>query len=82
MKVTYQDSFLRDFSKIKDIGLKRAVAKQLRKIINNPKIGKPLKYSRKLTRELYIPPFRLYYWYNEYLDSLTIIELSYKRDQW
>jgi len=61
MKVTYQDSFLRDFSKIKDIGLKRAVAKQLRKIINNPKIGKPLKYSRKLTRELYIPPFRLYY---------------------
>jgi len=81
MKVTYQDSFLRDFSKIKDIGLKRAVAKQLRKIINNPKIGKPLKYSRKLTRELYIPPFRLYYSYNEYLDSLTIIELSHKRDQ-
>lgn len=75
MKVIYEDSFLKDFSKIKDGGLKRDLSKQLRKVVDNPKIGKPLRYSRRLTREVYVPPFRLYYSYNEHLDVLTIFAL-------
>jgi mRNA-degrading endonuclease RelE of RelBE toxin-antitoxin system len=81
MKVTYEGSFIKDFSKIKDKELKEGIVKQLKKIIGNPEIGKPLKYSRKLTREVYMPPFRLYYSYNRHLDVLTIIEISHKRKQ-
>jgi len=79
MKVTYEDNFIKYFKKIKDKTLKDNILKQLRKIINNPEIGKPLKYSRKLTREIYIPPLRLYYSYNKDVNTLTIIEISHKR---
>ncbi len=81
MKITYEDSFAKDFLKIKDKGLKNNVLKQLKKIIDNPKIGKPLKYSRKLTREVYMTPLRLYYSYDPNLDVLTILEISHKRKQ-
>ena len=37
------------------------VLKQIKKIKNNPEIGKPMMCARKGTRELYIPPFRLSY---------------------
>ena len=81
MKITYEDSFTKRFNKIKNKSLRDKILNQLRKVINNPEIGKPLKYSRKLTREVYIPPFRLYYSYNKYTDTLTILELSHKRKQ-
>jgi len=81
MKITYEAGFTKDFLKIKDKVLKSRIINQLKKIIENPQIGKPLMYSRKFTREVYISPFRLYYSYNKHLDILTIIELSHKRKQ-
>ncbi|MFH1326763.1 MAG: type II toxin-antitoxin system RelE/ParE family toxin [archaeon] len=36
------------------------LAKQIKKIIENPNVGKPLKYKRG-ERSLYIKPFRLLY---------------------
>jgi len=81
MKITYEDSFTRDFLKIKDKDLKNKIVKQLKKIIDNPEIGKPLKYSRKLTREVYVPPLRIYYSYNRHSEVLIILEISHKRKQ-
>ena len=58
--VDYKPEFLKILSKL-DNSVKKKVKKQIEKIIQNPEIGKPMKYSRKDTREVYIPPFRLSY---------------------
>ena len=45
---------------IKDKDLKIKIWKQIEKIIENPEIGKPLRY-KKGERAIYIKPFRLIY---------------------
>ena len=45
-------------------------------IKNNPEIGKPMRYGRKGTRELHIPPFRLSYRAEE--DTVYILSLYHK----
>jgi len=53
----------------------------IKKIINNPKIGKPMKNIRKGTRELYIKPFRLSYSYLESEDEIILLDLYHKKRQ-
>jgi len=59
--VIFDPLFKKNFRKIKDLALKEKIIKQISKIKDNPEIGKPMRYGRKGTRELYIPPFRLSY---------------------
>ena len=61
VEVIFDSLFKKEFSKIKNQALKEKIIKQISKIKNNPEIGKPLKYSRKGTRELYVSPYRLSY---------------------
>ena len=59
--VIFHDSFRRDFKKIKDKATKERIIAQVSKIKAHPEIGKPMRYGRKGTRELYISPYRLSY---------------------
>ncbi|MBW2984096.1 type II toxin-antitoxin system mRNA interferase toxin, RelE/StbE family [Candidatus Woesearchaeota archaeon] len=59
--VIFDPNFKKDFKKIKDRPVKEKIIKQISKIKDNPEIGKPMRYDRKGTRELYISPFRLSY---------------------
>ena len=59
--VDYGPKFKKTFKKIKNQSVKVQLKKQIKKIINNPDIGKPMRYSRKGTREIYIAAFRLSY---------------------
>lgn len=59
--VIFDPIFKKNFGKIKDPILKEKTIKQISKIRDNPEIGKPMRYDRKGTRELYISPFRLSY---------------------
>ena len=53
--------------------------KTIEKIVENPEIGKPMRYQRKGTREVYLKPFRLVYSYNN--DTLLILFLDlYHKD--
>lgn len=61
--VLFDEDFKKIFSKIKDVSLKNKLRSQIKKIAKNPLIGKPMKYSRKNTREVYVKPFRLSYFY-------------------
>jgi len=79
-EIRYDDDFEKVFKKL-DNSFKIKVKKQIVKIIENPEIGKPLKYSRKNTKEVYISPMRLYYCYHKGEDIITILELGHKRDQ-
>ena len=81
VKVILEASFQKTFSKIKDCLLKERVIKQISKIKNNPEIGKPMRYGRRGTRELYIKPFRLSYSYNSSILKVYILDLYHKKRQ-
>ena len=79
VEITYEDSFKRDFQKVKDEEIKRKIIKQIEKILQNPEIGKPMRYGRKGTRELYISPFRLSYMMKG--EKIYILALYHKDKQ-
>lgn len=73
--------FERTVKKIRDELLREKVYKQITKIIENPEIGKPMRYSRKGTREVYISPFRLSYSYIKEEDRIIFLALYHKDEQ-
>jgi len=81
VKVVFEDDFKRRFSKIKDFHIKSKIIKQVQKLKENPLLGKPMRYSRKGTRELYISPFRLSYQYEKISDMISICALYHKDEQ-
>lgn len=73
--------FHKKFSKIKSQDLKERIIKQFIKIRDNPEIGKPMRYSRKGTREVYMSPFRLSYLYIKEEDKILFLDLYHKDEQ-
>lgn len=55
------------------------IKKQIRKIVENPSIGKPMRYQRKGTREVYIKPYRLAYYYVD--DTIIFMDIYHKDEQ-
>ena len=51
------------------------------KIIENPEIGKPMKYGRKGTKEVYVGSSRLSYSYNKEEDIIYFLDLYHKDEQ-
>ncbi|MDP4039017.1 MAG: type II toxin-antitoxin system RelE/ParE family toxin [Candidatus Pacearchaeota archaeon] len=60
VEVIYTEKFEREFKKA-DSSVKDKVRKQIKKIIKNPKVGKPLRYDLKGERTIYVKPFRIIY---------------------
>ncbi len=79
--IAFDPLFKKQIKKIRDNALKTKVKKQLIKIINTPETGKPMKYNRKGTREVYIPPFRLSYLYRKNEDKIVFLTLYHKDEQ-
>ena len=73
-------NFLHVLKRIKDKSLKIKIWKQIKKIIENPEVGKPMRNVRKGTREVYIKPFRLSYAYFKEENKIIILDL-YPKDQ-
>jgi mRNA-degrading endonuclease RelE of RelBE toxin-antitoxin system len=79
--ISFSSDFERLFSKIKDISLKEKIGKQILKLEANPEVGKPMRYARKGTRELYVAPFRLVYGYLKEEDRVILLDLYHKDEQ-
>ena len=60
VEVVYTEKFEQEFKKI-DYSIKEKAVKQIKKIIENPEIGKPLKYNLHGERTVYVKPFRIIY---------------------
>ena len=73
--------FRKKFDKIKDNILATQIKKQIKKIIENPETGKPMRYGRKGTREIYAKPFRLSYVYLLHENKIIFLNLSHKKRQ-
>ena len=81
VELRFDNNFKEVFSKIKDNLLRVKIMKQIKKISENPEVGKSMKYSRKGTREVYIKPFRLSYLYNKKGNIVAISDLYHKKKQ-
>lgn len=79
-EVRRTNNFLRRLQKLDKSYIDR-VEKLVTKIINNPEIGKPMKFERKGTREVYINPFRISYAYDKNNDILYFLDLYHKDEQ-
>lgn len=79
--VTFTEQFKEIFSKIKDDLLKEKILKQIEKMKINPEVGKPMKFGRKGTRELYVKPFRLSYEYFKLENQIHILDFYHKKKQ-
>lgn len=76
---TFDPEFKKKFEKIKSKDIKDQIIKHVAKIKENPDVGKPMRYGRKGTRELYIGSFRLSYLLNG--DAVYVLDLYHKDEQ-
>jgi len=76
--VSYSDDFEQAVKKL-DTTLKEKLKKQIIKIVNNPDVGKPMRYERKGTREVYVKPFRLSYAYID--EKIIFLDFYHKKEQ-
>jgi len=81
VRISFASKFQNFFYKIKDNLLKQKIIKQIKKIKENPEIGKPIKNTRKRTCELYIKPFRLSYVYFKDENKIVLLDLYHKQKQ-
>jgi len=79
--VSYHHYFEKQIRKIKNEALKQRIKQQIQKIIEDPEIGKPMRFGRKGTRELYISPFRLSYMYEKEMNRIVLLAIYHKDEQ-
>ncbi len=61
MQVSRTDKFEIEVKKIRDSSLKEKIKKQIEKVVNDPNVGKPLRFQYKGERTVYVKPYRLIY---------------------
>jgi len=81
VNIEYDDNFQKQFRKLNDSLFKIKIKKQIEKIIKHPKTGKPMRYKRKGTREVYISPYRLAYLFLENENKIIFLEIYHKDEQ-
>lgn len=79
-EVIRPEHFLRQLTKL-DKSLLDRVEKIVVKIIAEPEIGKPMRFDKKGTRELYIGSFRISYIYNKNKDIIIFLDIYHKDEQ-
>lgn len=60
---------------------KQKIIKQVKKLKDTPDMEKPMRYGRKGTRELYISPYRLSYFYIPKENKLLLLDVYHKDEQ-
>jgi len=81
LEIDYKKGFLKTISKIKNEANKLKIKKQVEKILEDPGIGKPMRYGRKGTREVYVAPYRLAYSYNPSENKIIFLDIYHKDEQ-
>lgn len=60
-EIVYAEKFERDVKKLRDNLLREKLEKQIRKVLERPELGKPLRYGLKGEWTIYVRPYRLIY---------------------
>lgn len=75
------DEFVKVITKIKDQSIKERLQKLISKIIIEPEIGKPMRYERKGSREIYMHPYRIAYKYIPEDKKIIFLDIYHKDEQ-
>jgi mRNA-degrading endonuclease RelE of RelBE toxin-antitoxin system len=78
VEIEYSKLFEKALRKIKDNSLKEHIKLQIVKIVNNPEIGKPLRYNLKGERTIYVKPYRIIYSCQK--DVITFLVFEHRDD--
>ncbi len=70
--------FEKEIKSIKESSIKEKVRKQIIKIIENPDIGKPLRYDLKGERTIYIKPYRIIYSFDK--NILYLLRFEHRKE--
>lgn len=76
--VVWTDTFKNEVQKIKDNAVKERIKKQIEKVIDNPMIGKPLRFDSKGERTVYIKPYRLIY--SAVGNTIYLLRFEHRKD--
>ena len=74
-KITRSPTFIKQTKKLDNFE-KEKLKKQINKILENPEVGKPLRYLRG-ERTIYLKPFRLIYALNS--DELVLLKFEHRK---
>ena len=77
-RIVYTSKFEHEVRRVVDRKVKERLEKNIKKIIENPEIGKPLSYTLKGERTIRMPPFRLIYAING--NSLILLRFEHRGD--
>lgn len=78
VKLLWTQKFEQEFSHVKDLATREKILKQIRKIHARPETGKPLRYSLKGERTIYIKPYRLIYSFAN--DTLILLRFEHRKE--
>jgi mRNA-degrading endonuclease RelE of RelBE toxin-antitoxin system len=67
-----------DFKKIRDRATLEKLEKQIRRIIQFPEVGKPLRYCLRGESSIYIKPYRLIYKTEN--DKLILLRFEHRKE--
>ncbi|MBU0977656.1 MAG: type II toxin-antitoxin system RelE/ParE family toxin [Nanoarchaeota archaeon] len=81
VNVRFDEGFKRIISKIKDAEVQKNIKNHIRKIVQNPEIGKPMRNVRKGTREVYVGHFRISYAFHQGENLLEFLDFYHKDEQ-
>jgi mRNA-degrading endonuclease RelE of RelBE toxin-antitoxin system len=73
----YTEKFEKELKK-SDNSIKEKAIKQIKKIIENPEIGKPLRYNLKGERTVYVWSFRILYAYFD--NTIYFLRFEHRKD--
>jgi addiction module RelE/StbE family toxin len=76
--VIWTDKFERELRKVRDKELKARARKRIREIVEDPEIGKPLRFELKGERSVRIPPYRLIYAVKG--DTLYLLRFEHRKE--
>jgi mRNA-degrading endonuclease RelE of RelBE toxin-antitoxin system len=76
--VVFSKSFNKAITKLNNNSVKDNVKKHIVKIVNNPEIGKPLRYNLKGERTVYVKPYRIIYFYE--INIITFLVFEHRDD--
>ena len=81
--VIFDERFTRAVAKIKDAEIQKSVKNKIKKIVDDPEIGKPMRNVRNGTRELYLygGTFRLSYDYYKDRNLIEFLDFYHKDEQ-
>ena len=75
--IVWSEKFRKEVTKIKDNKIKEKLEKQLHNIVECPEIGKPLRYTLKGERTIYVKPYRLIYSYQK--TTLYLLRFEHRK---